>query len=105
MVSKASEDLPDPLGPVMTTSWLRGSSQLTFCRLCCRAPRTTRASVAGGGLLSGAKFMVGRGAESCNIFGGGRAGGPLRTVAARSAFDYGPGRRAACFAEWLLWRF
>src|SRR4051812_40598277 len=40
MVSKASEDLPDPDSPVMTTSWSRGMSTSTFLRLCSRAPRT-----------------------------------------------------------------
>src|SRR5262245_32709901 len=41
MVSKASDDLPEPLGPVITTSRSRGSVRLMFFRLCCRAPRTT----------------------------------------------------------------
>src|SRR5882724_8352784 len=40
MVSKASEDLPDPDSPVMTTSLSRGISTSTFLRLCSRAPRT-----------------------------------------------------------------
>jgi len=39
-VSKASEDLPDPDRPVMTTSWLRGRSTSMFLRLWVRAPRT-----------------------------------------------------------------
>src|SRR4030095_8810840 len=42
MVSKASEDFPEPLKPVTTTSWLRGIVTLMFLRLCSRAPRTTR---------------------------------------------------------------
>src|SRR3954470_7202540 len=37
-VSKASEDLPDPLNPVMTTSFSRGISTWRFFRLCWRAP-------------------------------------------------------------------
>src|SRR3954454_24618765 len=41
MVSKASEDLPDPERPVMTTSESRGSSTVTSLRLCSRAPATT----------------------------------------------------------------
>src|SRR5579859_8284223 len=41
MVSKASEDLPEPESPVMTVSELRGISTLIFLRLCWRAPRTT----------------------------------------------------------------
>src|SRR5215469_4042088 len=41
MVSKASEDLPDPERPVITVRVLRGISMLMFFRLCWRAPRTT----------------------------------------------------------------
>src|SRR5690349_21551188 len=41
MVSKASEDLPEPERPVITTSRSRGISTSTFLRLCSRAPRTT----------------------------------------------------------------
>src|SRR3982750_228394 len=40
MVSKASEDLPDPARPVMTTSRSRGRSTSIFFRLWTRAPRT-----------------------------------------------------------------
>src|SRR6185437_2296996 len=40
MVSKASEDLPDPLRPVITVSVLRGISTEMFFKLCWRAPRT-----------------------------------------------------------------
>src|SRR6266496_335366 len=40
MVSKASEDLPDPLRPVITVSVLRGISTSIFFRLCWRAPCT-----------------------------------------------------------------
>jgi hypothetical protein len=39
MVSKASEDLPEPDRPVMTTSLSRGISTSMFLRLCSRAPR------------------------------------------------------------------
>src|SRR6266480_1048179 len=38
MVSKAREDLPEPLSPVMTTSLSRGISSVRFFRLCSRAP-------------------------------------------------------------------
>src|SRR3954452_1253696 len=41
MVSNASDDLPDPLTPVMTTSDRAGSVRSTFFRLWVRAPRTT----------------------------------------------------------------
>lgn len=40
MVSKASEDLPEPERPVMTTSLSRGMSRSMPLRLCSRAPRT-----------------------------------------------------------------
>src|ERR1700683_2925567 len=40
MVSKAREDLPDPLNPVTTVRVLRGISTSMFLRLCWRAPRT-----------------------------------------------------------------
>src|SRR5712691_4122960 len=39
IVSKASEDLPDPDKPVNTTSLSRGIDSVTFFRLCSRAPR------------------------------------------------------------------
>src|SRR5271154_4059775 len=39
MVSKASEDFPEPDSPVKTTSLSRGISTSTFFRLCSRAPR------------------------------------------------------------------
>src|SRR5947208_16982498 len=44
MVSKASEDLPDPDSPVNTMSLSRGSSNETLRRLCSRAPRITSLS-------------------------------------------------------------
>src|SRR5574338_478227 len=44
MVSKASEDLPEPESPVMTVRRLRGMATETFLRLCSRAPRTRRNS-------------------------------------------------------------
>src|SRR4029079_5242095 len=40
MVSKASDDLPEPDNPVNTISLSRGISRSTFLRLCSRAPRT-----------------------------------------------------------------
>src|SRR3569832_1974143 len=39
IVSKASEDLPEPDRPVNTTSLSRGISTSMFLRLCSRAPR------------------------------------------------------------------
>src|SRR5512142_1832939 len=38
MVSKARDDLPEPLSPVITTSLSRGMSSVRFFRLCSRAP-------------------------------------------------------------------
>src|SRR3982074_1140229 len=45
MVSKASDDLPEPDSPVKTTSLSRGISRSTFLRLCSRAPRIVIARV------------------------------------------------------------
>src|SRR5438270_13425179 len=39
MVSKASDDFPEPDSPVKTTSLSRGMERVTFLRLCSRAPR------------------------------------------------------------------
>src|SRR5437763_2173038 len=44
MVSKASEDFPDPEIPVNTINRSRGSSRETSLRLCSRAPRITSTS-------------------------------------------------------------
>src|SRR5829696_9285386 len=41
MVSNASDDLPEPDSPVMTTSASRGIATVTSLRLCSRAPETT----------------------------------------------------------------
>jgi hypothetical protein len=45
-VSKASDDLPDPLNPVITVSVLRGISTEMFFKLCWRAPRTVMLLIA-----------------------------------------------------------
>src|ERR1700722_4654439 len=45
MVSKASDDLPEPDRPVNTTSRSRGISTSMFLRLCSRAPRMVIARV------------------------------------------------------------
>src|SRR6516225_4849269 len=47
MVSKASDDLPEPDKPVKTISVSRGSTTSMFLRLCSRAPRTTIVSLIG----------------------------------------------------------
>src|SRR2546423_1321871 len=46
MVSKASEDLPEPESPVITVKRSRGISTLMSLRLCWRAPRTVMRSIA-----------------------------------------------------------
>src|ERR1700716_1113034 len=46
MVSKASDDLPEPDSPVNTTRRSRGISRSTFLRLCSRAPRIVIARMA-----------------------------------------------------------
>src|SRR2546425_1128851 len=46
MVSKASEDLPEPDSPVITVKRFRGISTLMFLRLCWRAPLTVMRSIA-----------------------------------------------------------
>src|SRR3954464_15818858 len=48
MVSKASDDLPEPLSPVMTVKVLRGISTEMFFKLCWRAPRTVILLIAMG---------------------------------------------------------
>src|SRR6266404_2291676 len=45
MVSKASDDFPEPDSPVKTTSLSRGISRSMFLRLCSRAPRIVIARV------------------------------------------------------------
>src|SRR5579864_3779109 len=45
MVSKASDDFPEPETPVTTVKVLWGTSKSTFFRLWTRAPRTTMLSV------------------------------------------------------------
>src|SRR5450631_461719 len=61
MVSKASEDLPEPERPVKTTSLSRGIVRSTFFKLCSRAPRIfiTRPSRAfSGGARDGGGFRA-----------------------------------------------
>src|SRR3954471_13625845 len=54
MVSKASDDLPDPDRPVSTTSLSRGRSRSMFLRLCSRAPRMEMNFPAAGAAGAGA---------------------------------------------------
>ena len=60
------DDLPLPDSPVITTSWSRGISRSTFCRLCSRAPRTvimfgSPAGTTGGGLRAACRGAAFRG--------------------------------------------
>src|SRR5690349_8487742 len=48
MVSKASEDLPEPDRPVITIRRSRGRSRSMFLRLCVRAPRMRMVSMRAG---------------------------------------------------------
>src|SRR6476620_1347770 len=57
MVSKASDDFPDPLTPVMMISLPAGSVTSMFFRLCVRAPRTTNGLRAGRSLSGVATVM------------------------------------------------
>src|SRR3954462_4928000 len=45
IVSNASEDLPEPETPVITTNLFRGTTTSMFLRLCSRAPRMTMESI------------------------------------------------------------
>src|SRR4029079_5070898 len=49
MVSNASDDLPEPDRPVITTSLSRGISTSMFLRLCSRAPLMTIFFMSDGG--------------------------------------------------------
>ena len=57
-MSKASDDLPEPETPVMTTSLFLGISRVTFFRLCSRAPRTEMLSMGPVILAEGAGPVV-----------------------------------------------
>src|SRR5215212_9437297 len=67
MVSKASDDFPDPLTPVMTTSERAGNVTSTFLRLCVRAPRTTIWPRAGGVLAMVPRCSLARNRELCMV--------------------------------------
>src|SRR5215207_6225899 len=72
MVSKASDDLPDPDSPVITTSLCRGMSTSMFLRLWTRAPRTFIQSWAiarGQGFrVSGFRWSVANSLQSLNKY-------------------------------------
>src|SRR5579872_935954 len=108
MVSNASDDLPDPLSPVMTVKVFRGISTSIFFRLCCRAPCTVmRSSMAVGKLHSNSSTMEDMlvdvrpelaneirqrvAAEGIRIFRSQRAQGPVmaRIVRRRDALRHG----------------
>src|SRR5262245_40014120 len=60
MVSKASEDLPEPERPVNTIRRSRGSSRSMFCRLCVRAPRIRMKDMQRGSWAGAAKHYTRR---------------------------------------------
>src|SRR3954471_10895555 len=73
MVSKASEDLPEPERPVMTVSVSRGMSMSTFLRLCSRAPRTLKWVSIRQALASGGESASPSGFQLCSEGRDGRA--------------------------------
>src|SRR6267142_2204332 len=81
IVSKASDDLPEPESPVITTSWSRGISRSTFLRLCSRAPRMTIRSLAIATYYTARGPRQGRGGE--RRVGPHRAGPPGQVPAVR----------------------
>src|SRR5450759_736643 len=82
MVSKASDDLPDPESPVKTTSLSRGIDSVTFLRLCSRAPRMVIWSVG----MDSCLFLV-----SCDRKRGARGGDQLPVpVVDPTLRDHGP---------------
>src|SRR6266404_1733894 len=68
MVSKASDDFPEPDGPVKMISWFLGRRTSTRRRLCSAAPRTSmyscRGGIAGTGVCSVPRAAASRGGES-----------------------------------------
>src|SRR5579863_82857 len=106
MVSKANEDLPEPLSPVITTSWSRGISMSRFLRLCSRAPLmmmrsisaymrglagATRHSVAGGSYGS----VMRRGIFDCRDHAGGARDATAREVISRAVVGRGANKGQA----------
>src|SRR5258707_15833324 len=77
MVSKASEDLPEPDRPVNTTSWSRGMATSTFLRLCSRAPRMVIWRASGADLAVRSAFSLSGTCESKVNEYGPPNGGPL----------------------------
>src|SRR2546426_847976 len=72
MVSKASDDFPEPDSPVTTVRALRGISTVMFLRLCSRAPRTISASLDID--LEPRWGTVSRSTLGCRRLGGGAVG-------------------------------
>src|SRR5271165_3847678 len=60
MVSKASDDFPEPESPVITIKRLRGKVRSMFLRLCSRAPLMTIASRPRGAPLALEEVTLGR---------------------------------------------
>src|SRR5215470_20230390 len=76
MVSKASDDLPDPDRPVITTRLSRGMSTSIFFRLCSRAPRTES-------VLPAILSLMDPDGKGCRT----RSDGPRDIVAGRAKID------------------
>src|SRR5919106_3427648 len=81
MVSKASEDLPDPDNPVITVNRSRGMSTLMFLRLCWRAPLTLMRSMAIVKISHSSRGIFARQATHGTEYDGGQ---PVKQVRANS---------------------
>src|SRR3546814_15839462 len=90
MVSKASDDLPEPDSPVITTSLLRGRVTSIFFRLCSRAPRIAITGPCGPfGIKKARPF--GAGVGGFRWFGISGGGGPPQS----SMWGNGEGKSSA----------
>src|SRR6266513_886130 len=90
MVSKASDDLPEPLGPVMTVNFPSGRSTSMPLRLFWRAPRISMQSF-GAGVTTRSLFAIFEPTRDSSklrgdsqIFPGAHAAGVLRSAADRT---------------------
>src|SRR5690606_35177285 len=96
IVSKASDDFPEPDSPVNTIIESRGSSRETFFKLCSRAPRITRRSAIV--LRAWPRDRPGRRCASSFLVEGVRSdhGGAYRETSCTAAPTGTTGRAAPC---------
>src|SRR4029077_14488880 len=90
MVAKATYDLPEPLGPVMTVNFPSGRSTSMPLRLFCREPRISMQSF-GAAVIPRSLFPIfeptgdsSRSPLASQIFRGAHAAGVLRSAAGRT---------------------